>query len=146
MAKFAYVIGGTVAEVIPLRVKNLARDVPLAERYAPEFVAMCHEIPSGVDVKPGYTFDGTSYAPPAPLVPIVPASVTARQARLALLELGKLEAVTTAIAALPSPQREQAQIEWDFATTIDRASPLVTLLGKKLKLDLDAVFSDAAQR
>ena len=58
---------------------------------------------------------------------IVPASVTPRQARLALLQIGKLDAVSAALAAIPDPaQRTAAQIEWEYATVIERNSLLVS--------------------
>lgn len=86
--------------------------------------------------------------PPVVVVP-VPQAVTMRQARLALLAVGKLAAVDAAIDALPSPQKEAARIEWDFAQDIDRHWPLVALLAPAIGLDeaaLDALFIDAAGR
>jgi hypothetical protein len=83
-----------------------------------------------------------------PPVKPVPQTVTMRQARLALLAAGKLAAVATAIAALPSPQKDAAQIEWEYASTIDRASPLISSLATALGLDdeaLDALFLQAAK-
>jgi len=56
-------------------------------------------------------------------------SVTMRQARLALLSVGELAKIAPAIQALPSPQKEQAEIEWEYATTVDRSNPLMSLLG-----------------
>ena len=79
---------------------------------------------------------------PLPPVP-VPQVVTMRQARLALLEVGKLDAVAPAIASMPSPAKEQAQIEWEYSTTVERQRPLVLQLGPALGLDsaaLDALF------
>lgn len=52
-------------------------------------------------------------------------NLTARQFRLGLLSLGKLNDVPTAIAALPSPEREQAEIEWQFASEFRRDHPLI---------------------
>lgn len=84
------------------------------------------------------------------LVPVViPASVTARQARLALLQIGKLDAVSAALTAIPDPaQRTAAQIEWEYATVIERNSPLVTSLAAGLGLtatDIDALFETASR-
>jgi hypothetical protein len=76
-----------------------------------------------------------------------PSVVTARQARLALLQAGKLAAVAAAIAALPSPAKEAAQIEWEYATEIRRDWPLVQTLAPVLGMsaaDLDALFTAAA--
>lgn len=86
-------------------------------------------------------FTGRSAAPQ------VPFAVTKRQGRLALLSAGKLDLVAVAIAALPSPQREAADIEWNDATNYERHSPFVVLLGEKIGLDpaeLDALFIEAA--
>jgi len=84
------------------------------------------------------------------LVPVViPASVTARQARLALLSRGLIDAVAVALAAIPDPvQRTAAQIEWEYATVIERNSPLVTSLAAGLGLtaaDIDALFEAASR-
>lgn len=102
----------------------------------------------------GYTYDGAVFAPPAvphappAPPPAAPSQVTMRQARLALLAAGKLAAVAAALAALPSPKKEAAQIEWDYATTVDRGSPIVAMLAAELPLDaaaLDALFTTASQ-
>ena len=80
---------------------------------------------------------------------IVPTSVTPRQARLALLQIGKLDAVSAALTAIPDPaQRTAAQIEWEYATVIERNSPLVTSLAAGLGLtaaDIDALFEAASR-
>lgn len=60
--------------------------------------------------------------------PAVPQTVTQRQARLALLSAGKLAAVEEAIAAMPEPDRSVAQVEWTYAATVNRNSPLVAKL------------------
>lgn len=79
----------------------------------------------------------------------IPASVTMRQARLALLRAGLLDQVATAIAAIAEPmQRQAAQIEWEFAATVDRASPFTQQLANGLGLtdaQLDALFTEAAK-
>lgn len=54
--------------------------------------------------------------------------LTARQLRLGLLQLGKLAEVPVAIAALPEPERSQAQIEWDYASEFRRLHPLIVKL------------------
>ena len=81
--------------------------------------------------------------PPEPTPPYVPASVTMRQARLALLGAGLLASVDAAIDSLPSPQKEAARIEWEYATEVQRVSGLVPMMGAALGLDdaaLDALF------
>ena len=84
--------------------------------------------------------------PPPPPVP-VPKEVTMRQARLALLGAGLLPSVTTAIAALPSPQKEAAAIEWEYSQTVERNRGFVLSIGTALgltELQLDNLFTVAA--
>lgn len=79
----------------------------------------------------------------------VPEVVSMRQARLALLGAGLLGNVDAAIASLPSPQREAARIEWEYATEIRRDSPTMGLIGAALSLtseQIDALFVDAASK
>ena len=84
---------------------------------------------------------------PEPAPPAVPPSVTMRQARLALLGAGLLASVDAAIDSLPSPQKEAARIEWEYATEVQRSSGLVPMMAAALGLDdaaLDALFIEAA--
>lgn len=86
-------------------------------------------------------------APVVPAAAAVPQSVTMRQARLALLGAGLLPNVTTAINALASPQKEAAQIEWEYSQTVERNRAFVLLLGAALGLtsaQLDDLFRQAA--
>jgi hypothetical protein len=74
----------------------------------------------------------------------VPKSVTMRQARLALLEAGLLETVNAALANAP----EAAQIEWEYAMTIEKDNPLIVGLVETLGLSdeqLDQLFINASQ-
>lgn len=83
----------------------------------------------------------------AELAARIPTSVSPRQARLALLGAGLLPLVQTALEALPEPMKSAALIEWEYATTIDRGSNLVTALGGSLGLteaQLDGLFIAAA--
>lgn len=76
-----------------------------------------------------------------------PDAVTMRQARLALLQIGKLGDVATAIAALPSPQKEAASIEWEYSNEVQRGNAFVATLGFALGLteqQLDDLFTLAA--
>ena len=72
-----------------------------------------------------------------------PTVVSMRQARLALLQQNILATVDAAIA-----QGGQAdQIEWEYATTVDRNSALVTNMAAALSLteqDLDNLFTLAS--
>ncbi len=75
-------------------------------------------------------------------------SVTMRQARLALLAIGKLNAVDAAINALPEPQRTAAQIEWDYAASVEKSSPLIQMLAPQIGINseqLTELFNTAAQ-
>lgn len=80
---------------------------------------------------------------------VPPLLVKMCQARLALLEAGKLAAVNAAIAAMPSPQKEAAQIEWEFASHVERQSPFLQGLAAAINLDeadLDQLFILAASK
>lgn len=98
-----------------------------------------HPIPTGGS-------KGTSDTIPT-LIPTIPTSVTMRQARLALLSAGLLSQVDAALAAIADPvQRQAAQIDWEYAATVDRGSPLVSNLAASLNLDsaaLDTLFTAA---
>jgi hypothetical protein len=79
--------------------------------------------------------------PPEPPPPAIPASVTMRQARLALHRAGLLTQVNSTITD------PEAQIEWEYATTVERNSPLVQNLAAGLGLteqQLDDLFTTAA--
>lgn len=81
-------------------------------------------------------------ATPAP--PQVIASVSMRQARLALAAAGLLDTVTASVAASP----QAVQIEWEYATSVDRQWPTITLLQVALgwsDAQVDALFTTAAQ-
>ena len=99
----------------------------------------------------GHEWVELPYVTPPPVVdtPLrnAPNSVTMRQARLALLGAGLLASVDAAIDSLPSPQKEAARIEWEYATEVQRSSGLVPMMGAALGLDdatLDALFIGAA--
>lgn len=64
----------------------------------------------------------------------VPVVVSMRQARLALLEIGKYSQVAAAIAMLPSPDKEKAEIEWQYSNEVQRHNSFVSLLGPGLGL------------
>lgn len=83
---------------------------------------------------------------PAP-PPEVPEEVTMRQARLALLGAGLLAGVDAAINAMPSPAKEAATIEWEYASGVRRDSPLIGALASALGLSsaaVDGLFISAA--
>jgi hypothetical protein len=78
----------------------------------------------------------------------VPQSVTMRQARLALLGAGLLDDIEEAIASIPDPvQRRAAQIEWEYATIVERNSALIQQLAPTLGMteaQMDELFATAA--
>lgn len=81
-------------------------------------------------------------------VPVVPQSVTMRQARLALLGAGLLGNVNAAVAAMPGAAGDEARIEWEFSSEVQRHKPLVQALAPALNLtdaQLDQLFIAAAQ-
>ena len=79
----------------------------------------------------------------------VPQQVTMRQARLVLLQAGILNDIKTAIAEIEDPiQRQAAEIEWEYATVVDRSSQFVQNLAAGLNLsetDLDNLFTQASK-
>ena len=75
----------------------------------------------------------------------VPQQVTMRQARLELLERGLLDDVEAAIAAAG----RAAQIEWEYATTVERSHPVIAAVQQQQGLsdaDMDDLFREAAKR
>lgn len=80
--------------------------------------------------------------------PAIPAVVTMRQARLALLAAGHLDAVEHAFDSMPADVRRAAQIEWEYAGHVERASAFTQQMAAMLNLDeaaLDALFLAASQ-
>ena len=75
--------------------------------------------------------------------------ISMRQARLALLEAGLLDQVEAALAAIEDPRlRQRAQIEWEYAATVERSSAWVQTLAGALGLtaaQLDTLFAEAAK-
>ncbi len=85
--------------------------------------------------------EGNTPEPADPPPPIIVTSVTMRQARLALLQSGLLTQVS---ASITDPA---ALIEWEYAQTVERNSPLVQQIATGLSLDeqqLDSLFTLAA--
>lgn len=78
----------------------------------------------------------------------IPKEVTMRQARRALFDRGILNNVSAAISTLPSPDKEIAQIEWEFSSTVERSRPITQMIGAALGLDsdeLDDLFIEASK-
>lgn len=74
----------------------------------------------------------------------VPGVVTMRQARLALFEQGVLSQVGAALNSIPDEaERTKAQIEWEYATVVERNAALTQSLGAAMGLNksqLDDLF------
>jgi hypothetical protein len=90
---------------------------------------------------------GNTPTPADPTPPIPPTEVSMRQARLALLGAGLLSTVNSAIAAMTGAEGEAARIEWEYATSVNRNSPLVSGLTGALSLtsdQLDQLFTVAS--
>ncbi|WP_182417938.1 hypothetical protein [Bartonella sp. HY038] len=68
--------------------------------------------------------------------------LTARQIRLLLRKLDKLPLVQGVINTLPSPKKEDAQIEWDYGLSFDHEHFLVQHIVSGLALDWDS-FNEA---
>ena len=84
-----------------------------------------------------------TYAPPEPAPPYVPYVVTMRQARLALLSWGLLDDINQCINVRPSPQKEEALIEWEYSQEVQRHNGFVGILAPSLGLNeeqLDQLF------
>ena len=84
--------------------------------------------------------------PPPNPVP-VPQSVTMRQARLALHAAGLLSGVDAAIASLSEPAKTAAQIEWEYASAVERNAGLVPAMAAALGMseaNIDDLFITAA--
>lgn len=79
---------------------------------------------SGIGI--GWVWDGEAFAePPAPPEPPLP-PLTARQLRLVLLRKGITPAaVQGLLEQMDEPGRDEALIEWEYATQFDRDHPLI---------------------
>ena len=145
MLTYARIAGGFVAEVI-----EIPEDGPtIAERYHPDIVATLAEVPAGLAVEQGWSWDGATFAPPPepePVPPTIP-DITRRQLRHWLLAQGITDTtVRGAINALPAEVRAGALIDWEDSTVFQRQHPLVVGLGTALGFteeEMDAGFIQA---
>jgi hypothetical protein len=94
----AYVTDGIVRQIIQPFINDEGDEVPISLVYSAEFVASCVDVTS-MDPQPieGWTFDGASFAAPAP-----PPELTAAQIRAvnAILRDALLDAAGRAISPL----------------------------------------------
>jgi hypothetical protein len=65
--------------------------------------------------------------------------VTMRQARLALLAQGYLPQIQDALALISEPDKSRVQIEWEYASTVERNSVWVAVMIPALGLDDEAM-------
>lgn len=85
----------------------------------------------------------TPYVRPEPLPEPIPKVISMRQARLQLLEVGLLDDVE----ALVSRDRKW-QIEWEYATEVERISPLIESVKATMSLtdeQIDDMFLSASK-
>jgi hypothetical protein len=81
--------------------------------------------------------------PPRPDIKVV----SMRQARRILFQYGYLEDINNYIATLPSPEKELAQIDWEYAADVRKDSELVRALAMHLELSneqIDSLFYEAS--
>lgn len=74
---------------------------------------------------------------------VIPKTITLRQVRLYLLSIDLLDDLENIIS-----QNRAYQIEWEYANSIERESPLVKILGQTLNLDdeqIDNMFMEASK-
>lgn len=106
----------------------------------PEQTAEAHAIAAELGLTPYWQGEVLCVGEPDPLpAPIVPNAVSPRQARLALLSIGKLSDVEQALASIPGPQGEAARIDWEYATEVQRNSPLIDALAPALGLSSEQI-------
>ena len=86
-----------------------------------------------------------TYSPSPPQPIPVPQQVTMRQARLELLSRGLLDNVAATIAVAG----RAAQIEWEYASTVDRDNPVIAAVQQRQHMtdeQIDDLFREAAKR
>lgn len=143
MKHYAILKDSVVIEVLPETVEVDGSQAHVNDRYAADYLAGAVEC-SG-EVQPGFIYDAGEFRAPSLPVSPPPGVVTMRQARLALLAAGLLDQVEDAIG---EGSDRAAQIEWEYAATVERDSPFVAQLANLLQLDekaLDDLFVMAGE-
>lgn len=115
------------------------------------------EIPEGhYAIWKGTYWELTTVSPPVekepveePLPNIIPKVdiVSMRQARRILFEYNYLDLVNEYLFSLPSPEKEVALIDWEYATEVRKQSELVQNLASYLQLSpeqVDKLFYEAS--
>ena len=139
----ARVVAGEVVEIIA------SSEIPIEDRFHPDFVATLVEVADPGEVAPGWGWDGMSFTPPPPPPPAPVPDITARQLRLWIIGQGRaLAEVDAAIGAMPEGVRDVARVEWEYSTTYQRSHPLIEqlapLFGLATPAAIDAAFRAAA--
>ena len=93
----------------------------------------------------GWLFDGESFTAPIVTAEVVPSAVNMRQFKLALLKKQKLNKILDVISNLPSPEKEEAEIEWEYSTAVQSDSAVFTKIIAALELDKEEFFTFASQ-
>lgn len=107
------------------------------------------DVPNDLILTGDWTYENGVFVEPVEVEQevVIPSVVTMRQARLALLQQGLLSTVSAAIDSMTGDTGEAARIEWEYAATVERVSPLILSLGSALGLSdeqLDELFVLAA--
>jgi len=141
--------GDTVAEIILPVVDENDQEIPIELRFHPDIVATLVDVTSVAGIEQGWTYSNGTFSAPAPVDPDpVPQVVSMRQARLALLNDNLLQSVNDAIANMPGTEGDEARVEWQFSSTVERNWPLVLALAPTLNISdaqLDSLFIAAAK-
>lgn len=121
-------------------------NIALADQpITPEWI----EIPEGSSVGPGWSYDGTDFAPPDPEPEPIPSSCTPAQGLVALFALKSITEsdISQAIDQIPDPvDKYTAQIAFTRAVSWERDSAAMAMLAGMLGLDsddLDSLFAYA---
>lgn len=122
--EFALFVGGDLRETreLPERPENIPHK---SIRWYPV------ERRTGAPASAGIVGDAYVIVTPEP----VPSSISMRQCRVVLARAGALDAIQAAVAALGG----ETAITWEYATTVERASPLVAQFAVTLGMSSEAV-------
>lgn len=92
----------------------------------------------------GWLWDGQTLTPPPPVPEPVPTSVNMAQARQQLIRLGAYETVNNSISSMSL----EAQVDWEYRTSVDRSFPLVAAMQQLLgwtDAEMDTFFTEAGK-
>ena len=120
--------------------------------WSPDGDVSLHLLEDDSPVGPGWTFDGSAFAPPPPAVPAMVAMWQARVV-LGLTPYGAgpgvlLDAIQAAIDTFEGPAKVKALAELEYAPNMRRDSEFIATLGPALGIpdsEIDALFIAAAQ-